>query len=159
MTLPKNDSSMEYNFDRHMYILTTGYVANELNIDLIKELKANGLARSKKPERFLLEVSADIYKCIYDHCRADMKDWVEYMLAKREDWRGVIKNALEYQVEYVLTNGRLANFSGKNLYKNTSLDLKGSYISEYAKNELANNGLLYGGFYQIPLNFKKRGDY
>lgn len=158
--LPYNDKAMTYDKEKHMYVLNEDYVVNELNIDLTRAVASMGqFAKSKTPERFLIEVSQDIYREIYKYTRIDMKDWKEFLLAKREDWRDVIKEALEYQVAYIVTNGRLSNWSGKNIYKNTSMDLKNSYVHDLAIQVLADNGILYAGGYNVPIDFKKRVDY
>lgn len=161
--LPFNDEAMTYDLTKHMYVLNEDYVVNSMGIDLLRLLKADeDPKRSSIVKRYLDRISMLVYNFIYSHCRNDIKDYVEFMLAKRENWREYIQQALEEQLIYVTRNGDLTTYNGIDLYKGTKLQIKREdTISPNTKDILSNGDILYTGYYIVPINFSdiKRSDY
>lgn len=161
--LPFDDTAMTYDLTRHQYILDADYVYNEMGIDLLRDLNAQeDPKRSSIIERHLKRASSLIYNFIYSFNRNDNKDYVEFMLAKNIDWREPIQQALEEQVIFMRPNPDTSQTRGVNLMKGTKLQTKREdAISPLAQDILQNAGILYTGFYVIPINFDeiKRSDY
>ena len=160
---PYNDDAMAYDLDWHFYKLKEDYVTNELGEDLIGTLNlADDTKRASAVDRYLRRISRVIYNYIYSHCSTNTKDYVEYLLAKKPEWRKIIQEALEEQLYYTLRNGDLTTYNGIDIYNGTKMQLKREdTISPLASDVLANAGILYNGFYSIPIDFEKvkRSDY
>lgn len=163
MIYPNDDEAMNYNSELHMYVLNVDYVKNELGEDLLATLDAYGdTIRSALPVRFLKRVSRIVYSFIYSYARSDVKSYVEYLLAKKPEYREAIQQALEEQCYFMLRNADLTTYNGVDLYKGSKMQVKREdTMSSLGKDILQNAGILYTGHYTVPLNFEaiKRSDY
>lgn len=165
--LPFNDDFMIYDLKTHRYVLTEKCVLNELGINLALRLNTSGDENpSAAISRALAEVSQKLYTWIYSH-NVSLKMWTEYVLAKYEPCREIIKECLKNEVAYNLKNGDFYNYAGVNVTKGQSMDLTSlrdrivSYMTEQTLYQTLPNGicLLYQGSYCLPLNLKYREDY
>lgn len=160
---PLDDTAMTYDLTRHMYILNNDYVLNELGIDLLRDLNATkDPKRSSIAERHLKRASTLIYNFIYSFARNDAKDYIEFGCAKNPNWREPIQQALEEQVIFMRPNPDTSQTRGVNIMAGTKMALKREdAISPLAQDILQNAGILYTGYYLVPLNFDeiKRLDY
>jgi hypothetical protein len=87
---------------------------------------------------------------------------VEFMLAKNERYRDVIKAAMLERVLFMLSSGDVTTQSGLNLRdgrKISKADLKDASIPMEEECILENAGLTYTGFRGLPLGFKVREGY
>lgn len=163
MIYPYNDSAMIYDINNHFYVLNSNFVLNEMAIDLIRELKAqDSPIRSKIEERYLSRVSLLIYNFIYSFNQNNSIDYMEYLLAKKPEWRTPIQKALEEQVLFMSVNPDVSQTRGVNLIKGTKLQTKREdAISPIAQDILQNAGILYTGYFEVPFDFYKiiRSDY
>lgn len=161
--LPFDSEAMNYDITLHRYVLNNDYVLNELGIDLLRDLNAQeDPKRSSIVARHLKRASLLIYSFIYSFARIDIKDYVEFMLAKREDWREPIQQALEEQIFFMRPNPDTSQTRGVNLMTGSKTKLKREdAISPLAQDILQNAGILYTGFYIVPIDFDsiKRSDY
>ena len=98
MKYPYSDDYMTYDFHSHRYVLTEKDVVEYMGIDL-KEHNDNENARSM----ILRQVSLQIYNFIHSHNTAT--DWQDYIIAKTETGRRIIKEAMEQQLKYLLSVG------------------------------------------------------
>lgn len=160
---PYDDTAMVYDIDWHFYKLESDYVINELGEDLLANLNlADDTKRASAVDRYLKRISRVLYSFVYSHTSIDTKDYVEYLLAKKPEWRDVIQQALEEQLYFTLRNGDLTSYNGINIYNGSKMELKREdKISPLASDMLANAGILYNGYYTIPMDFEKvkRSDY
>lgn len=160
-TFPYSDKDMTYDYNSHKYVLTPQCVKNELGQDLEEVLDKTGDANpSTLAERFLKRVSHLVYCHIYAY--AQNVPLVEYMLAKQERFRDVLKNAMLERVLFMLTSGDVTTQSGLNLRdgrKISKADLKDASIPMEEECILENAGLLYAGFRGFPFGFQFREGY
>lgn len=160
MAYPFSDNEMIYDINKHRYILTEAGVTNGINVVLREELNIAHTANAAAEIRnFLEEVSDAVYEYVYSYCFD--RAITEYMLAKVPEYREVIKSAMLKQAKYMYINGNVANEAGVDFAKGFAMsldDLRGDRrISAYAKNELANSGLLYTGRINLkkPIRFRE----
>ena len=98
MTLPYSDEHMIYDYDTHRYILTEKYVNEELGINL-KNILKNEIAM----KRALKQASNQVYRFIHSHNTAE--SFQDYIIAKTESGRKIIKEAMTEQLMYLTMGG------------------------------------------------------
>ena len=98
MKYPYSDEYMTYDFHSHRYVLTEKDVEEVMGIDF-HEHNDNETARSM----ILRQVSLQVYNFIHSHNTAT--DWQDYVIAKTETGRRIIKEAMEQQLKYLLLVG------------------------------------------------------
>ncbi len=161
MKLPYSDNEMRYDMTSHRYVLTETGVANGLNLVLQNELNMSGsMNAANEINSFLDEVSEDIYEYIYLHSSNRML--TEYLLAKKPQYREVIKSAMIKQVKYMRLNGNIGDQSGLDFLNGRYMEydqIDGRRISMRARTVLANAGLLYTGQLMSYKNIRFREDY
>ncbi len=115
---PYDDEYMTYDYRSHRYILTPKAVLDELgeNLDIIL-VNADPVTRNA----FLKKISRTVYNYIKQ--QSSSFAYIEYILAKDGRLRDTIKEMLISQVEYMLTDGAVADYSGVNLAKGQFPDL------------------------------------
>lgn len=115
---PYNDEYMTYDFRKHRYVLTEKAVFDELgeNLDVVL-VNSDPVSRNA----FLNKVS----RIVYGYIKGNSSSWeyIEYIMAKDGRLRDTIKSMLISQVEYMLGDGAVSNYSGVNLAKGQFLDL------------------------------------
>lgn len=98
---PYTDDFMRYDYKAHRYVLTMQDVFENLGIDLESRVSyANAIPT------LLNRVSLRIYSFIHSHNMAN--DYQDYIIAKTEAGRRIIKEAMEEQLLYLLTVGDLS---------------------------------------------------
>ncbi len=161
MKLPYSDNEMRYDMTSHRYVLTETGIANGLNLVLQNELNMTGsMNTANEINSFLDEVSEDIYEYIYMHSSNRML--TEYLLAKKPQYREVIKSAMIKQVKYMRLNGNIGDQSGLDFLNGRYMEydqIDGRRISMRARTVLANAGLLYTGQLMSYKNIRFREDY
>ena len=118
MTLPYSDEHMIYDFETHHYILTEGCVLQELGINL-KAISKNDNAI----KRVLKQASNQVYRFIHSHNTAE--DFQDYIIAKTQNGRKLIKEAMLEQITYLLDVGDPS--------KILDMEKRGMYIDDNAK--------------------------
>lgn len=161
-TYPYTDNDMVYDFKKHRYILTAAAAQNALNVVLSAALNSSDPQNpAAEVENFLNEVSMSVYEYIYSHSRS--RQVIEYLLAKEPNFREVLKEAMEWQAKYFYVNANIAQEAGVDLRRGFAMtleDLRGDRrISPYARNVLANAGLLYSGVITLRGNVVFREGY
>lgn len=147
-TYPYDDSNLVYDYDAHQYIITYQGVLNGLGEDLYKYNMDVPTAAS-----FLERISKQIYRYIYQYAKLSTTRWVEYRLAKEEELRDVIYQAILGQVEYYLASAGplIAMQTGVSIEKSKVIpleELRGNRkIAESTEMILLNSGILYTGHY------------
>lgn len=148
--VPYSDDIMEYDINKHQYVLTYNGVLQGLGIDLYQYN-----IDSENIDFFLKRTSAQIYNYIKIHVRNSSWLWVEYVMAMDSDLRDVIYEALLGQVEYFVASGGslVALQHGVSLEKDRFVplsELRGARkIADSTEMILLNNGLLYTGDYPM----------
>lgn len=128
MKYPYDDSNMKYDYALHRYVLTKEGVFELLGVNLdtqFNQFEPN--ARQRRQERFLKKVTNTVYDYIYEGSWSSQ--YLEYALALCPQLRPYIQEMLVEQVEYVLENNFIQDFSGVNVSKNSAVkkeDLRGS---------------------------------
>lgn len=145
---PYNDDNLVYDFTSHQYIITYNGVLNGLAEDLYQY-------NMDAPEaaKFLERISKQVYRYIYQYAKLSTTRWVEYRLAKDEELREVIYQAILGQVEYYLASAGplVAMQTGISIEKSKAIpleELRGNRkIAESTEMILLNSGILYTGDY------------
>jgi hypothetical protein len=106
MTYPYSDDYIKYDFVAHRYILTEKDVTDNLGIDIFKRLKNKNVINS-----VLNQVSLQVYNYIHQFNEDNKAQ--DYIIAKTEDGRRIIKEAMEQQLIYFLTVGDLSRTTDK----------------------------------------------
>lgn len=158
MIYPYDDEYLVYDYDEHRYILTEKAVLDKNNISLIERLNFGGAVnQAVQPQVFLDEISDVVYGEIYDY--SSQPAIQEKQIAKCPSARRRIMKAMLKQVDYVLVNGLLAQYSGVDVRKGTkSPDFSERVLAPLAKKELTKPldetgiPLMYAGKY--PYIFK-----
>lgn len=119
---PFSDGDMKYDERTHRYVLTADCVSRELGEDLSVVLNTTRDANpSSLPDRILRRVSQTVYLWLY---RDSMNpDWIEYILATYPPLRAWVKEMLLSQTWYVLNNDFIADYSGVNIAKGSTIDI------------------------------------
>lgn len=119
---PFDDEIMKYDYNAHRYVLTEKGVLSELGENLEVILNASGDANpSTLPQRLLKRVSMNVYTWLYKDTMNEA--WIEYHLAKYPPLRDVVKEMLQAQLMYMLTNGDIGLYSGVNVAKAQIMDI------------------------------------
>lgn len=155
MNYPFDDNLMVYDYDNHRYILTPQAVLDKLNIDLTERLNNGGESNIERvANMFLDEISELVYNEIYDYSSQPLIQ--EYQIAKIPSARNVIMRAMLKQVDYVLVNGMLHQYSGVDLKRSVNNDKMASkYLAPMSRSiltkPLIETGipLMYAGKYSM----------
>jgi hypothetical protein len=95
---------MNYDLERHRYILKPEAVRDLYAIELIQALDTSGSISARKTvEALLNRASSTIYNFIYTKHPNEVEYWT-YRLVKHPEYRTVIKDAMAELVYYWLTN-------------------------------------------------------
>ena len=100
-TLPYDDDFMTYDYNSHRYVLTLKDVNQNLGIDL-----ENRISYANAIPVLLNRVSIKIYALIHSYNTDN--DLQDYIIAKTETGRKIIKEAMEEQLLYFLAVGDLS---------------------------------------------------
>ncbi len=153
---PYSDNEMTYDYAKHRYVLTIDYVRNVLGVDLTAEYNTNNSVTSPIVlKSFLDNASSEVYNYLYAHNNTKT---IQYIIAKCESARAIIKEALSKQVLYTVFNGDLG-FSSKKEEQEMSLS---KYAKEILDNqEVSETGttLTYVGPYSFNAPDYKKGEY
>lgn len=98
MTYPYSDEHMIYDYDTHHYILTEAFAMQELGINLSSILKSDTAVK-----RALKQASNHVYRFIHSHNTAE--EFQDYIIAKTEMGRKIIKEAMAEQLTYLMMCG------------------------------------------------------
>ena len=98
---PYSDDYMTYDYNTHRYVLTLKNVVENLGIDLESRMTTPNSIPS-----LLNRVSLRIYSFIHSHNTDNA--YQDLIIAKTEDGRRIIKEAMEEQLIYLLTVGDLS---------------------------------------------------
>lgn len=101
MQLPYDDKYMKFDFTTHRYVLTEEDSFDNLAINLSERIENENVRK-----RVLRTVSNQIYNFIHSHNTNN--DWQDYIIAKTESGRAIIKEAMEEQLIYFLTAGNVS---------------------------------------------------
>lgn len=98
MTFPKDDKYMKFDKASHRYVLTEADVFENLAINLSERVENENVRK-----RLLDYISKQVYNFIHTFNKAN--DWQDFIIAKTESGRAIIKEAMEEQLIYFLTVG------------------------------------------------------
>lgn len=95
---PLIDDYMTYNYEDHRYVLESKYIFDKYNVIL-----SNVLLDASMVEPFLDMVSVQVYNYIHDYnVNNSLQDFI---IAKTENGRRIVKNAMEQQFLYLASVG------------------------------------------------------
>jgi hypothetical protein len=142
--MPTNTTAMNYDYNKHLYILNFVYVNSEFGLDFVEKEGSEVKAKDR-----MYQISRTIYNYIYAHTHyiKPMQRW----LALDEDLRPVIQSLLEEQAryEYEMSAEFLSYQSGINVLNGIVIPLdkfRGvARIAPEAENIMRQNRLLYQG--------------
>lgn len=141
--MPFADNRMKYDYNKHRYVLTEEHVLESMNIDLRAILNTSMSAdMANVVDRLIDRVSFEVYSFIYRVCAFRYE--TEKTLALDNGARGVILEALEEQLLYILQNGDLAAMSGVNVQTGLAMDKSAKRAAEIAP--LAEDVLISSGY-------------
>ena len=144
MTYPYSDDRMTYDYETHRYILTEKSVLEELGINLAERSK-NEVARAN----LLKLASAQVYRFIHEHNVAN--DFQDYIIAKTESGRKIIKEAMQHQLTYLMMVGDLS--------RSADINKRALWFDDNAKQVLYRpipeiaTSVCYTGRFNCMLNF------
>lgn len=146
----RNNDYITYDLTTHRYCLTEKCLRDKLGIDLTSLLDSAGDVNiASLSERWLKDLSRDIYSYIYVH--AKNKNIIEYKMAMETDWVDCLQEAMEmFAFSRLLDNNNINLESGIDLEKGKKTersDLTRSVVPIGVENVLRNGGLLYRGYY------------
>lgn len=151
--MPTNTNAMQYNMNKHLYVLDVSYAKSELGLDFIA--KEGSLTRAIDK---LYRNSKEVYEFIYKHTHYQKR--MEYVLAFDEDLRPIIQECLEEQARYIyeMDADYLSYQSGMNLQNGMVIPyekFRGSIrVSPLVEDILRNRQLLFTGQrFNTPQNF------
>ena len=162
---PYTDEAMIYDFDNHMYVLTAECVLKELNINLAEALNPTGAANvGQNPAAVLKQISFVVYSQMYaGSCNNTIQEW---LAAKAQSARDIIKSALKQQVLYFIFGGDLSQYNGVDIRKGRKMpDFDSKILAPNARNILERNlketgkSLMYTGEYPELMWRGDIGDY
>lgn len=157
---PYDDDNLKYDYNAHQYIITYNGVLNGLGEDL-HQYNMDVPTTAK----FLERISKQIYRYIFQFPKLSTTRWVEYRLAKEDDMRDVVYEAILGQVEYYLASAGplVAMQTGISIEKSKAIpleELRGNRkIAESSEMILLNSGILYTGDYPYFPRELYRTDY
>lgn len=156
MNLPYSDNEMIYDLKKHRYILTVDYVRDVLGVDLNAEFNTNNTGNSVVVlTAFLDNASLEVYNYIYQH--NDTRT-LQYIIAKSESARAIVKEALSKQVIYTIFNGDLG-FSSKKEEQDMSLNKYAKEILDSQEVDETDFTLTYCGSYGFVPPSYDEGEY
>lgn len=119
---PFDDEIMQYDYVNHRYMLTQEGVLEQLGYNL-EVLLDNGSPTdpSMRADRLLRKVSQSVYFYLYEDTMN--QQWLEYILATYPPLREWVREMLQAQLEYVLENNFVNDFSGVNIAKGHTIDI------------------------------------
>lgn len=119
---PYDDEIMKYDYVNHRYVLTQEGVLEQLGYNL-QVLLDNGSPAdpSVLAGRVLRKVSQSVYFYLYEGTMN--QQWLEYILATYPPLRDWVREMLQAQLEYVIDNNFINDFSGINIAKGRTVDL------------------------------------
>lgn len=164
---PYDDKTMSYDKDEHRYILTIAFVEDKTGINLVNKLQAEQGDNPQKIANFFLDrISSNIYNWIYQHNANNVMQ--EYLCAKLESTRNILKRAMLEQVLYVLNNGDLTLYGGVNVANGQIMNRVEMHKADLGINveRILNTiipevgiALTYQGHLAMPLGTQVRSDY
>lgn len=157
ITYPYDDEDMIYDYAAHRYVLTQSGVAAQLGIVLQTTIQRTPIDSnpSLAGERFLNFISRHLYGYIYRNIPTANRNVIEYVLAKCPEVRGIVKQAMLNEVEYVLSEGAFWNKSGINILKGAAMDL--STLRDTRVISYDTEALLYSPIPSLPYPLLYRG--
>lgn len=171
MSYPLSTDEMYYDYDEHMYVLTADYVTKKTGVNLILMINSPYITdKNTAVKNLLTDISRQIYSFVYSY-NVPYNDYQEYLMAKSEIARDLIRIALLKQLGYIIRNGKINEFVGTNVSFNQSNaatpleDMRGARsIHPEAIQTLSRpleNGekLLYSGRYMLPWEISYRVGY
>lgn len=103
---PYSDEYMIFDEESKRYVLTSKYVLEKLGVDLEGALSERKAVNAQiLANRFLVEVSDDIYEFIHSHSLYTVEQ--DYIIATVPSLRGIIQKAMGQQFVYSRLNGLL----------------------------------------------------
>lgn len=120
---PQDDDVMIYDKTVHRYVLTKEGVLTHLGILLEETLNTTGDANpSTLPDRILRRVSQEVYLYIYQFGMNSA--WIEFLLACYPPLRDTVREMLQEQLLYVLTNGFVSDYAGINIARGNVVEIE-----------------------------------
>ena len=114
ISYPYSDEYMVFDEDTKRYVLTTKYVYDKIGVDMEGTLKEREAINAQVlANRFLVEVSDDIYDFIHKHNVNTARQ--DYWIASIPSLRKIIQKAMEQQFVYSRLNGLLGYSSDKDV--------------------------------------------
>lgn len=114
VSYPYSDEYMVFDENTHRYVLTTKYVYDKIGVDMEGALKEREAINPQVlANRFLVEVSDDIYDFIHKHNVNTARQ--DYWIAGIPSLRKIIQKAMEQQFVYSRLNGLLGYSSDKDV--------------------------------------------
>lgn len=167
---PLDGQDMYWDMQEHMYVLTPEYVKDKTGVDLYLMMNDSYITdKTVATKRVLEKISRQLVEFIYSYNFDN--DYQEYLMAKSEMARELIRSALLLQLEYIVRNGKINEFVGVNVsytQKNANLDSE-AFRGERAihpeavqllKRRLENGeALLSTADYYIPYKIRYRVNY
>lgn len=98
MNYPYSDNHLQYDYDSHRYILTKQYCLEVLKVDVDELAVGDGNV-------VLNDISEEIYDYIHNYSVDTM--FQDFIIAKTEGGRKIIKEAMSKQLKYELAVGKL----------------------------------------------------
>ena len=127
---PYSDEYMVFDEATKRYVLTTKYVYDKIGVDMEGALKEREAINPQiLAQRFLTEVSDDIYDFIHKHNVNTVRQ--DYWIATVPSLRNIIQKAMEQQFVYSRLNGLLGYSADK--------DVQTQAVCPKAQNTLAQN--------------------
>lgn len=119
---PYDDEIMTYDYTNHRYVLTPQGVFEQFgyNLEVILDNGSPTDPRTRA-DRLLKKVSQSVYLWLYE-CTMN-RDWLEFILATYPPLRDWVREMLQAQLEYVLDNNFVNDFSGVNIAKGNTVDI------------------------------------
>lgn len=108
--LPFTDSSFVYNNETKRYTLTLDEVRNKLGVDLVQLVDSPYITdKNVAAQRILEQISSAIYYYIYSFNNDNL--FQRYLLHCIPDARPMLKEAMLFQVEYIIRNGDINQYT------------------------------------------------
>lgn len=156
MAYPKNDKYTIYDIKKHRYILTENYLTMVLGVDLQSLMSSNSGVNSTILINSLLDnISSEVYNYIYKHNNTQT---LQFIIAKCDSAKEIIKEAMGKQALYVIYNGDLG-FS--TIKEETEMSLN-KYAKEIIDNQVVEETkttLTYTGSYRFFAPSYESGEY
>lgn len=109
---PYSDEYMVFDEETGRYVLTTKYVLDKIGVDIEGALnERNAVNPQVMAQRFLTEISDDIYEFIHAHNFYNARQ--DYLIAVVPSLRKIIQKAMDQQFLYSRLNGLLGYSTDK----------------------------------------------